>query len=141
MSGIIDLNELRKGKREVRQAREEREKRSRSEFIQVATTTITMALKIINHMMSLKPDEEFFEYLVNACNYQLTCFARAYGLLIDKKIPASLEVQMQVVDDEKKVAIDFWVNGDLGDKVMQQISLHNADNPNLVPCDEEGNPI
>jgi hypothetical protein len=141
MSNIIDLSTLnRKGARREEKAKKKlaRRIRTKPEFIQVCATTIGQCLQLIQWSLSKTVDTDHLKFLGDVCNYQLRCFARAYGWTVEpiESVPVRFEMSITTLPDEGKVATDFSIEGELGGPVSAILSAVNPE-LELTAIDED----
>lgn len=138
---IIDLSELRRQDRATRKVRKQAaealkatirsNEKCREEFLANSHVTISMFLQILAHaVVHREPDDEWIlPFITNGMNYQLACFARAYGYDIDDEHPP-IFVKISVKKNLQTGAhgLNYMIEGEFAEEVMRRI---NASNPEL----------
>jgi hypothetical protein len=138
--GIIDLGHEATEKRKRRERHEanraKKRNRTKAEFIQVATTTIGMHIQYMQWVVNTNLDVEHLQFIGDGCNYQLQCFARAYGWDVEdeNKLPVSINVSMETDKEQGMVLMDYVIGGLLGPEVNAELTKHN---PDLQPLPED----
>jgi hypothetical protein len=139
MGNIIDLSDLSRKERRAKERsgkKEARRLRTKGEFVQVAATTIGQFLQLLQWAAIRAQDKDHFQFIGDCCNYQLQCFARAYGWPVhdEESLPIRFELALTYVKEEEKIYYDFSVLGELAEPVCTILS---AVNPEMQQVDEE----